>query len=46
MRALNESMQEWYGLEWNFQGPFLKLDFMDLTIAIKENSITTILFEK
>ena len=44
--AFQETMEEWYGLEWNFQVPFLKLDLMDPTIDIKENKITNNLFEK
>ena len=32
--AFQETMQEWYGLEWDFQGPFLNMYFMGLTIAI------------
>ena len=39
-------MKEWYVLEWTFQGHFLKLDFIHLTIAIKVNIITIALFEK
>ena len=46
LRELRENMQELYGLEWNSQGPFLKLDSTDLTIAIKENIIKTTFFEK
>ena len=40
-----ENIQEWYGLEWTFKGPMLRLDFMDLTIAIKESMINTNLFK-
>ena len=32
--------------KWILQGPFVDLEFMDLTIAVKENRITTTLFEK
>ena len=46
LRELRENMQELYGLEWNSQGPFLKLDSTDLTIPIKENIIKTTFFEK
>ena len=43
--SFKETMQEWYGVECTFQGPFLVLDFMDQTIDIKENWITTTVFE-
>ena len=46
LRDLQETMQKWYVLGWTLQGPFLNLNFMDLTIVIKGNSITTTLFEK
>ena len=46
LRSFQETMHECYGLEWTFLGPFLKLDFMELTITIKENRTTTTLFEK
>ena len=45
LRAFQETIQEWYGLEWNFQGPIFRLDFMDLKIVIKESMINTILFK-
>ena len=35
LRALKKKIQEWYGMEWTFQVPFLKLDLMDPTIDIK-----------
>ena len=41
-----ETMQEWYELEWTFQGPFLHLEFIYLTTSNKENNITATLFEK
>ena len=28
LRAFKETMQEWYGLEWTFQGPILRVDLM------------------
>ena len=46
LQTFQETMQSWYGLEWTFRFPFLNIDFMDLTIAINENRITTTLFEK
>ena len=45
LRAFQETIQKWHEPECNLQGPFLKLDFMDLTIDIKDNSITTNLFK-
>ena len=46
LRALKKKIQEWYGMEWTFQVPFLNLDLMDPTIDIKENKITKNLFDK
>ena len=44
--VFQETMQEWYGLEWTFQGPFLKLDFTDLTIANKKKGSQPTCLEK
>ena len=35
LRAFQETIQGWYELEWTFEGPFLNLDCIDLTIENK-----------
>ena len=39
-------MNQWHGLEWTCTEPSLRCDFMDLTISITGNKLTTTLFEK
>ena len=40
------SMNNYPGLTWEFTAPTDKVDFMDLTISIKNGKISTSLFEK
>ena len=39
-------MNNYPGLTWEFNAPSDKVDFMDLTISIKDGHISTSLFEK
>ena len=41
-----KSMNSYPGLTWEFNVPSDKVDFMDLTISIKDGHISTSLFEK
>ena len=41
-----KSMNNYPGLTWEFNVPSDKVDFMDLTISIKNGQISTSLFEK
>ena len=41
-----KSMNNYPGLTWEFNAPSDKVDFMDLTISIKNGQISTSLFEK
>ncbi len=41
-----QRMQEWHGLQWEFTTPSTSCTFMDMTIAINNNTATTTIFEK
>ena len=39
-------MQTYHGIQWTFTEPSTKVDFLDITITIKDGTIATTLFEK
>ncbi|KAL7478373.1 hypothetical protein ACHAW6_004142 [Cyclotella cf. meneghiniana] len=39
-------MQNWHGLEWEFTPPSLTCNFIDLTLSIVNNRVTTTIYEK
>ena len=39
-------MQTWHGLKWEFTHPSTSCNFMDLSISISNNRLTTTLYEK
>ena len=41
-----ELMQDYYGLEWIFEERYKKVNYMDMTISIREDRIITSLYEK
>ena len=41
-----ELMQDYYGLEWIFEERSKKVNYMDMTISIREDWIITSLYEK
>ena len=44
--AFKKHMQEYHGLEWDFTPLSTSCNFMDLTISVTHNHLTTTLFEK
>ncbi len=45
-RRLKTDMNKCRGLEWTFTEPSKKVDFMDMTVEIKDGRIVTTLYEK
>jgi hypothetical protein len=39
-------MNQWYGLEWEYETPSTNVNFMDLTISIIGDRVETTLYEK
>ena len=39
-------MQDYYGLEWIFEEKSKKVNYMDMTIAIRKDRIITYVYEK
>ena len=45
-QAFKQDMQSWHGLEWEISEPSTSINFMDLTISIEGDRLSTTLFEK